>query len=490
MDYSLLIIGLLVALFALLFLRYKQSTNKVSKKQKTSNFSEHSHQQNKGASISSSASGDWMDQVSRSVADTENQDWGWENGVSDSATTAVSAQEVDPLTEYQVYKQFGYESKAAASLAGYLSNLGDQAPEKLVHELVGLSLRINDIDLLAETLNQHSSSLQEESLAEYVKAGLIANPTHLILRVIAENRLGWSMQQVSRIIGENNSLDDIQSTSVAPTLTIRTHTTDTSENNTEYVTTKSNEIVKGNIDLGSVSEEEMGAVIGFVKPEKSAKILKGKVDYETALRQYNKAIQKSTKPASLIIDALKLDYQYEEVNQFAKHLWRLYYSLGQYGRQVKERMLGWGYSLGYHEVFDDLEKGPSEQKVREIGLKRGYLQPTSLQLKSKYRDLVQKDSSLISENASPAEEAIKEVESLLMYGQLDQAIGTLEQAVLQYPQESQLYVMLFDLYERAEDWSRLEQFLRLLREHVASLPEEVVLAMSRLLRRMNQYSNK
>ena len=40
-------------------------------------------------------------------------------------------------------------------------------------------------------------------------------------------------------------------------------------------------------------------------------------------------------------------------------------------------MLGWGYSLGYHEVFDDLEKGPSEQQVREIGLAKGYLQPTS-----------------------------------------------------------------------------------------------------------------
>ncbi len=94
------------------------------------------------------------------------------------------------------------------------------------------------------------------------------------------------------------------------------------------------------------------------------------------------------------------------MNQFAKHLWKLYFSLGQYGRQVKERMLGWGYSLGYHEVFDDLEKGPSEQQVREIGLAKGYLQPTSRQIKAKYRDLVQKDTSIISENASPAEEAV------------------------------------------------------------------------------------
>ena len=55
-------------------------------------------------------------------------------------------------------------------------------------------------------------------------------------------------------------------------------------------------------------------------------------------------------------------------------------------------------------------------------------------------------------NSSPADEALKEVESLLMYGQLDLAVDTLEQAVLQYPQESQLYIMLFDLYERVEDW--------------------------------------
>ncbi len=87
-------------------------------------------------------------------------------------------------------------------------------------------------------------------------------------------------------------------------------------------------------------------------------------------------------------------------------------------------------------------------------------------------------------------QALKEVESLLMYGQLDLAVDTLEQAVLQYPQESQLYIMLFDLYERVEDWARLEHFLRILRERVVSLPEEVILAMSRLLQRVNQYSKK
>lgn len=484
MDYSHFIILLLSALLILLFVRYKQSAGKKSPKHKNTRSSGQKRHVDKSEQ-SPSSGGDWMDQVSQSVSESDNQDWGWDGGAaSEAATAAVSAQEVDPLTEYQVYKQFGYEAKAAVSLASYLNNLKDGAPEKLVHELIGLSLRTNDIDLLSDTLDKYGNVLTEENLAEYVKAGLTANSTHLPLRVMAESRLGWGMQEVSRIIGEKTGFEDIQSDSSAPSLTINTVNAQVNGNSSAL---SRNPLVTGNKDLDKVSSEEMGAVIGFVKPEKSARILKGKVDYQTALHQYNKAIQKSSKPASLIIDALKLDYQHEEVNQFAKHLWKLYYSLGQYGRQVKERMLGWGYSLGYHEVFDDLEKGPSEQKVREIGLERGYLEPTSLQLKSKYRDLVQKNSSLISENSSPAEEAIKEVESLLMYGQLEQAIGTLEQAVLQYPQESQLYVMLFDLYERAEDWSRLEQFLRLLRERVSSLPEEVVLAMSQLLRRVNQH---
>ncbi|KLT72988.1 23S rRNA methyltransferase [Neisseria arctica] len=473
LDYSLLIILLALLLLVLLFVRHKQNkaANGGVKSAKGAAPKRQSIQPQ-----SKETGDEWLETIHQTVEETNEQEWEWEGSSAEGLTTSVSAQEVDPLTEYQVYKQFGYEDKAAASLAGYLNHLDEEAPEKLVHELVGLSLRAGNFDLLAETLGRHRNALSQDSMAEYIKAGLIAESTHLPLRVLAERELGWGMQEVSRQIGEQTGLEEI----TQPALTIGVN-----KQATEGYS-KRIPIVTGNLDVGNVSEEELGAVMGFVRPDKSAKILKNKVDYETALQQYNRAIQKSEKPASLIIDALRLDYQHEEVGQFAKHLWRLYYSLGQYGRQVKERMLGWGYSLGYHEVFDDLEKGPNEQQVREIGLAKGYLQPSARQMKAHYRDLVQKDTSLISENATPAEQAVKEVESLLMYGQLDQAIGMLEQAVLQYSQESQLYIMLFDLYERSEDWVRLEQFLRILKERVDSLPEEVVLAMSQLLQRVNQ----
>lgn len=472
MNHTLLIILLVLLLLVLLYVRRRQQTVKSqspSVRSRAAKMQSHSNEPKADAPLQD----DWMKQVDATVAQSDEQGWEWDGAQTENMTTSVSAQEVDPLTEYQVYKQFGYEDKAAESLGGYLNALTEPAPEKLVHELAGLCLRAGNINLLATSLARHSGVLSKESFTEYVKAGLIAEPNHLPLRVLAERELGWNTQEVARQIGEKSGFED------TPTLTVGT----TGRNSTS---THHSDIVIGKRDLGEVSGEEMSAVMGFLRPDKSAKILKNKVDYPTALQQYNRAIQKTDKPASLIIDALKLDYQNQEVNQFAGHLWKLYYSLGQYGRQVKERMLGWGYSLGYHELFDDLEKSPTEQQIREIGLQKGYLQPSGRVVKAKYRELVHKDDNQTGSWNSPADAAIKEVESLLMYGQLDQAVGTLEQAVLQHPQESQLYIMLFDLYERSEDWGRLEQFLRILRQRVDSLPEEVVLAMSQLLQRVNR----
>ncbi|MDO4878850.1 MAG: 23S rRNA methyltransferase [Neisseria sp.] len=432
---------------------------------------------------------EWDEEESKDEG--QGQEWEWDSGSPDMSTASVSAQEVDPLTEYQVYKQFGYEDKAAVSLAGYLNNLNVPAPKKLVQELTDMCLRVGDIDLLSATLDKHANILTPVELMDYVKAGLGIEPNHLGLRVLAESKLNWDMQEVARQIGEKTGLEssDADTSDTHYVQEVSASSEDPLGGKTLKRISRRTPLIIGKAEVADMTDEEMSAVIGFVKPEKSAKLLKNQVNYEVALQQYNKAIQKADKPAALLIDALKLDYQHADVNEFAEHLWKLYYALGSNGRQVKERMLGWGYSLGQHEVFDNLEKSPNEQQIREIGLKLGYL-PASRQSKLKYRELVQRNDSVLNESTSPAELALKEVESLLMYGQLEQAIATLEQSVLQYPQESQLYIMLFDLYERSEDWGKLEQFLKVLREREANLPEEVVLAMSQLLQRVNRKTNK
>lgn len=423
---------------------------------------------------------DWIDQVDRSVSDGTQSGWSW-NESAETASSVVSAQEVDPLTEYQVYKQFGYQGKAAESLAAYLNSIPDDEdkPENLIRELLDTNLKVGDVDVLADNLQKYGSLISSELLTKYIRQALRLDSNHLRIRVLAEEGLGWSVQEIEKQAEDN-------STVTASTSAL----SDSISKGYEVEQAKRIPIVQGKKDFSEISQEEIGAITGLVRADKGAKILKDKVGYETASKQYDRAIQASEKPANLIIDALKLDYQHADIDRFAGHLWKLYQALGNYGRQVKERMLGWGYSLGYHEVFDDLEKGPDDQQIKDIGMGHGYLPQNIQKSKAQYRDLVLQDSSLINANVSPADDAIKEVESLLMYGQLDAAMDVLEQAVLKYPDESQLYITLIDIYERTEDWGRLGQFLRVLRERADRLPEEVVMLMSRLLQRMNRNIKK
>lgn len=423
---------------------------------------------------------DWIDQVDRSVSESTQSGWSW-NESAETASAAVSAQEVDPLTEYQVYKQFGYQGKAAESLASYLNSIPDDEdkPENLIRELLDTNLEVGNVDVLADNLQKYGSLISSELLTKYIRQALRLDSNHLRIRVLAEEGLGWNVQEIERQAEDN-------STVTASTSAL----SDSISKGYEVEQAKRIPIVQGKKDFSEISQEEIGAITGLVRADKGAKILKDKVGYETASKQYDRAIQASEKPANLIIDALKLDYQHADIDRFAGHLWKLYQALGNYGRQVKERMLGWGYSLGYHEVFDDLEKGPDDQQIKDIGMGHGYLPQNIQKSKAQYRDLVLQDSSLINTNVSPADDAIKEVESLLMYGQLDAAMDVLEQAVLKYPDESQLYITLIDIYERTEDWDRLGQFLRVLRERADRLPEEVVMLMSRLLQRMNRNIKK
>lgn len=108
--------------------------------------------------------------------------------------------------------------------------------------------------------------------------------------------------------------------------------------------------------------------------------------------------------------------------------------------------------------------------------------------KARYQALVTEKADVSGEPRTAAERILKEAESLLMYGQLEGSMEMLEKAIIDHPQESQLYITLFDLYERAEEWERLENLLQELRGQVQTLPEEVVLAMSQLLQRLNNGS--
>lgn len=447
---------------------------------------------NKGKKSSKGKKADAIAAETHAEADGEeiaedDGEWGWTNEASAQFVddTKVSVQDVDALTEFNVYKQFGYFEQAAESLSLYLQNNPDKADVTLVSELIDLWLEAKRADDVSNALLSYQALLSTDAVTDYVKRGLALDENHLGLRVLAESRLGWSVTQTAQEIGEQTGMPPVQE---KPTKSMRNKKKLQEEEESARALSRKL-LVTGSAGLGPVSNEEKGAVLAFMNPEQSVRLLRGSLSYEAANKYLNKAIRASGRPAALLIDALTFDYRANNLNGFASHLWNLYFSLGQYGRQVKERMLGWGYNLGNHPVFESLEANPADTAIlREIGIQQGFLDAGASVKKARHKSLVVENTDVDAEPRTPAERALKESESLLMYGQLEQSMEILEKAIRDYPQESQLYVALFDLYERAEEWERLEKLLQELRLQIQSLPEEVVLAMSQLLQRFNNGS--
>ncbi len=423
------------------------------------------------------------------------EDWGWEAvpdvGAEEAAVNV--AQEVDALTEYKVYKQFGYHEKAAESLSQYLTSgsaaVSDGMRSTLVNELVQLWLDAKKPDELAETLRQFGNLLTKAQTEDYIKQGLAVDKNNLNLRVLAEEVLGWGVQQTSAEIGERNGLDaPAQSKQTKQKSRRAVAEAENEQKVADLASAKSRkELVTNSKYAGAilVHDEEKAALMGFMEPESGYRLMKDRLAYDTAVSYANKAIRQANKPAALIIDALSLDYKNQNIDRFAQHLWQLYYTLGQYGRQVKERMLGWGLNLGEHPIFTQLEANPNEAQLREIGIANGFLDRGTSTQKAHRKPLIRTRTDDVSVKQTPAEKVLRDVESLLMYGQLDEAMNLLEESILEYPSESQLYITLFDICERAEEWERLEQVLHKIRANIQHPPEEVVLAMSQLLQKIN-----
>ena len=422
------------------------------------------------------------------------EDWGWEAVPDVEVEEATNvAQEVDALTEYKVYKQFGYHEKAAESLSQYLTSgsaaVSDGMRSTLVNELVQLWLDAKKPDELAETLRQFGNLLTKAQTEDYIKQGLAVDKNNLNLRVLAEEVLGWGVQQTSAEIGERNGLDaPAQSKQTKQKSRRAVAEAENEQKVADFASAKSRkELVTNSKYAGAilVHDEEKAALMGFMEPESGYRLMKDRLAYDAAVSYANKAIRQANKPAALIIDALSLDYKNQNINRFAQHLWQLYYTLGPYGRQVKERMLGWGLNLGEHPIFTQLEANPNEAQLREIGIANGFLDRGTSTQKAHRKPLIRTRTDDVSVKQTPAEKVLRDVESLLMYGQLDEAMNLLEESILEYPGESQLYITLFDICERAEEWERLEQVLHKVRANIQHPPEEVVLAMSQLLQKIN-----
>lgn len=430
----------------------------------------------------------------------------WQN----QGTVNVSVEETNALSEYEIYKQFGYYEQAIEVLEKYLSTPEHATPE-LVFELSGLYLQTEQFDKYAETLSKHAGVFSSAQLQEAVLLGLELDPNNLELRVLAEQQAGMDAEAVSKHLGDDAlgpvNVSEASAKSPSPgnaqAFDVTDPAADFSLDFSPQVSaprfsapkgaqaaspsgthTQSKPLVSGYARTQGLTSEERLAVIGFMSPANAVKLLSKDADYAVAIKHYNHAIQQAERPAALLIDALVLDHKNNQINAFAEHLWRLNLVLGKYGRRIKERLLGWGFSLGKHPVFDALGAYPDEQKIKLIGQEFGYLGGGAANQHNKGKDLVVQGSWQERSDLTEAETVVQEAESLIMYGQLDEALDTLEKGMFKFPNDAGIYSMLFALYERSESNQRFLEFAIKAKTENLALPDEALLSMNRLMNKM------
>ena len=111
----------------------------------------------------------------------------------------ISMDKVDHFSEYSAYKQFGYYDKAAESLSNHLASM-KLPPHDLVIELCGMYIECGDIDNMINALEKFGGNLSKKELEALVKTAFETEPDNLNLCVFAEEKLGWSVEYITRVV--------------------------------------------------------------------------------------------------------------------------------------------------------------------------------------------------------------------------------------------------------------------------------------------------
>lgn len=387
---------------------------------------------------------------------------------------------VDALTEVDVFINFGYLENAAIALRHYIDQYAPHSGQQL-RRLGELYLQLGQIHDYSDTLERRHdlALLDREQLESAVLDGLRQDYNNLNLRVLAEQRLGWGVEEIRRLLGDQlppgMTLEDApagRQPDLPPALVPA---------GAAGAPLNPVPLLEGYRPLGALAAEEREVVAALLPAEKQARILLACRAHEQALPVLERILQ--LKPGSLLhrLDALCIHYQARDLDAFARTLWHFHMTLGPYGQRLKEQLLHAGLVIGAHPVLAALAGNPDRLALEVIGREAGYERhapPPARRL-----ELVER---VTGETVPQGNDPLAEADHYLQFGQVDMAMRTLEQAILARPQDPQPYPLLLELYERQDELRRFTWLTRKLKESASPIPDEIIISMSGFLQRLQQ----
>lgn len=401
----------------------------------------------------------------------------------DPSVATIEVSEVDPLSEANIYLEFGYLDQAADSLRWYLEETGD-TDRQAMRKLLDIYLQRNRIDDFAEVL-ERLGELGEDP--DYMRctalAGLAVDRDNLQLRVVAETCLGLGPEQISRMFvpSEPPPVPEPAEPEALPEPAPLPR--QEAPQPTEPAAPR--RLVEGDRPIAPLTPEEKAVLQAFAHPAAEARLHLATDDLDGAVPALRRAI--SAHPAALAHYAslLKVFFLRREIEEYARTLWQLFAVLGGYGRALRDRLLGMGFVMGHHPVFEALTQVQERWQAEAVGRRFGYVTEPPPPPRSFLLVAVSRETAGVG-SGEARQDALREAEAYLEFGQTEEALATLEQAVLADPMSAHLYPPLLDLYERMDDLARFTALAGKIKRIVQRPPEEVVPMMSGLYQRLKQ----
>ena len=385
----------------------------------------------------------------------------------------IQLEQATLLAEVEVYLEFGYKDQAAQALRDYLEQTPDAAPEQ--HQaLLELYLELDELNAFSETLfdEYRFGLLPTETLNGLLRRAQEIDADHMILHDLAEQHCPDAIPAELRRpkLPPPGALS--AKPSALPAVRSSVHSSPFGKQ----------QLVTGKRLLTPLNANECLVISTLVPPSSRTRLLYAGGHAEAAIRSLMNEFKVSKRPLTPLVNLLRLHFLNNDIDAYARYLWRLNLILAPHGDILRNRLLSFGQRLGHHPVFTALREARTNAEVRSIGLEHGYVIATATE-KQPLVNLEKGDAA-----GSGAGGPLQEAEDRLNDGQIAQAIVILENALLYNPEDLLLYPALFMLYEKTEDLVRLEAFSQKLRTSHQLLPIDAMLTMSQLHERMQTQS--
>lgn len=411
----------------------------------------------------------------------------------------MEVSEVDPLDGVDIYIEYGYYERAAETLRWYVEQAGGGSNPNALRKLLEVYFQLGQIDNYASTLEQIALAGERPDFIKVaLLAGLREDYDNLQLRVLAEAHLDMGVERLNAMIGsprrETKSIEVKREPAheVPPVEAPKPPRVSPQPKAERAIPQQRKKLalVQGDAPLAPLTTEEKSILKTLVSPAHVAKLYLALMDEEEAVPALRQAIAEQPRKSLVhFTEMLKIFYLKRDLDEYAKTLWHLYSILENYGQDLKERLLGAGFDIGYHPVLEALAQAKEPHHIEAIGRTYGYF-PTESATAKKLSLIEVRVESAGPELECDGDSVLAEVDSYIEYGQIEQALELLEREILIDPQRVQLYQPLLDLYDRMDALQRFTRLASEIKKKMQRPPDEVISMMSSLYKRLQQRTQR